>query len=153
MRRQDQAAPRGTWTLFCLVLAPLALSGCDDTPVAAPVAVAVPPSAAPSPASGPGATAPQPQPQPQPHAAEATIATTDQDQAGSQPASAPVLLNDPSAPSGTPLCGMAARESNALGQALLSRQYAQAGQCATYACYDAATATYIGADGYRHVCR
>lgn len=67
---------------------------------------------------------------------------------------APVMLvNDPSAPLDTPLCGMAAREANAIGQTLLSRQYATVGICSSYACYDPATATYIGADGYRHVCR
>lgn len=146
MRRRDRTAPRGAWALSCLVLAPLALSGCDDTPVAAPLVAAVPSSAAPSPVAGAASS-------PAPRAAEATLANTDQDQAGSQESSAPVLLNDPSAPPGTPLCGTAARESNALSQALLSRQYAQSGQCASYACYDAATATYIGADGYRHVCR
>lgn len=67
---------------------------------------------------------------------------------------APVMLvNDPSAPLDTPLCGMAAREGNAISQTVLSRQYATAGICSSFACYDAATATYIGADGYRHVCR
>ncbi len=151
MRRRDRAAPRGAWALLCLVLAPLALSGCDDTPVAAPAVAAMPPSAAPSPASPPaagaGAVATQPP------AVPAALASTDQDQAGSQGTSAPVLFNDPSAPPGTPLCGLAAQESDAISRTLLPRQYAQAGQCATYACYDAATATYIGADGYRHVCR
>ncbi|MBE7212662.1 MAG: BA14K family protein [Gluconacetobacter diazotrophicus] len=62
-------------------------------------------------------------------------------------------VNDPSAPVDTPLCGTAARERSAIGQALLPRQYAEAGICRTFACYDPATATYLGADGYRHVCR
>jgi hypothetical protein len=67
--------------------------------------------------------------------------------------SAAPLSNDPSAPADTPLCGTAAREANGIGQAVLSHQYAQAGICSSFACYDPATATYIGADGYRHVCR
>ena len=147
MRRRDRTATSGALALCCLALAPLPLSGCDEPPGAAPTisAGAAPTMAAPPP-SPPGAVPSQ----------TGIVAGTDQAQAqpsGSTGSTGPVLLNDPSAPSGTPLCGMAARESNALGQALLSRQYAQAGQCATYACYDAATATYIGADGYRHVCR
>ena len=68
-------------------------------------------------------------------------------------AGAVALTNDPSAPADTPLCGVAARETNAIGQAALSRRYATAGICSSFACYDPATATYTGSDGYRHVCR
>jgi hypothetical protein len=68
-------------------------------------------------------------------------------------ASSTTLGNDPSAPADTPLCGIAGRERAAFSQSLLPRQVAESGQCSSYACYDAATATYIGADGYRHVCR
>ncbi len=113
------------------VLAPalaatLALAGCADTPppaAAPPVAVV---AAAPPRAQG-IVLSPQPQ--------------------------GAVLANDPSAPADTPLCGVRAREANAVGQSLLPQQYAQAGICSSFACYDPATATYIGADGYRHVCR
>ncbi len=113
-----------------------ALSGCADTPAPVPVPAA---------AAAPAGPAPQ-------RAAAPVIAGSDQDpaQAG---ATLPVSLNDPSAPVDTPLCGTAARENNGLGQSLLPRQYAEAGQCASFACYDPATATYLGADGYRHVCR
>ncbi len=106
--------------------AALALAGCADTPpppAAAPVAAA---AAAPAPTGG-IVRSPQPQ--------------------------GPVLANDPSAPADTPLCGVQAREADAIGQSLLPQQYAEAGICSSFACYDPATATYIGADGYRHVCR
>lgn len=63
------------------------------------------------------------------------------------------LSDDPSAPADTPLCGAQAREINATGAALAPDIAAAAGACATYACYDPLTATYIGADGARHVCR
>lgn len=122
-----------------LVVLLAALAGCEDAPQAPPATGA----AAAQPAQAPGGVAP------------ATVAAVSPqanaaDDAGQ---TATALLNDPSAPSNTPLCGIAAQETNALSRQLLSRQYAEAGQCAAYACYDAATATYIGADGYRHVCR
>ncbi len=105
--------------------ATLALAGCADTPPpeAAPTAVV----AAPPPRAEGIVLSPQPQ--------------------------GVVLANDPSAPADTPLCGAQAREANAVDQSLLPQQYAQAGICSSFACYDPATATYIGADGYRHVCR
>ena len=109
------------------------LAGCEDTPPAAttPVAAATTPAPAPRPTGG-----------------IVLHPVTGGD------GTAPVMLvNDPSAPLDTPLCGMAAREANVIGQTLLSRQYATAGICSSFACYDAATATYLGADGYRHVCR
>lgn len=108
----------------------LSLGGCADAPAPAPAPIVAARPAAP--ASGIVLT-------PQPATPDGTGAV--------------VLVNDPSAPSDTPLCGTAAREANAMGQALLGRQYANAGICTGFACYDPATATYIGADGYHHVCR
>ena len=67
--------------------------------------------------------------------------------------SRPPLLNDPSAAPDTPLCGQQARERDAIGVALQGPRVAASGVCAGFACYDPLTATYIGADGYRHVCR
>ena len=113
----------------------LVLAGCEDAPAPAPVVAAAPASAPASAAPGGILLSPQPD-----------------GGAASQPAGM-VLANDPSAPVDTPLCGAAARETDALGQALLPRQYAAAGVCQSFACYDPATATYIGLDGYRHVCR
>jgi hypothetical protein len=65
----------------------------------------------------------------------------------------PILFNDPPAPPDTPLCGREAREANAIGATLQGPRVAGSGICASFACYDPLTATYIGADGYRHVCR
>lgn len=122
------------------------LAGCDDgdqppppTGVAA-APPAVPPAAPPSVEQ---ATVAQVAP-------SAPASSADSGDAGQ---SATLLPNDPSAPTNTPLCGTAAQEYTALTRQLMPRQYAEAGQCSAYACYDAATATYIGADGYRHVCR
>ena len=106
----------------------LALAGCADTPSPPPAATPV--------------AAVQPAP---PRPAGIVLAP--------QPGGAPALVNDPSAPADTPLCGVQAREAIAAGQSLLPQQYAEAGICSGFACYDPATATYIGADGYRHVCR
>lgn len=79
----------------------------------------------------------------------AVSATTD---AGATP---PELarVNDPSAPLDTPLCGRAARETIAAGAALLPGVIPAAGACAETACFDPLTDTYIGADGWRHVCQ
>lgn len=104
------------------------LAACDETPAPAPA-----PVAAAAVAAAPAHTGIVLSPQPGGNGA--------------------VMTNDPSAPADTPLCGMAARERSDIGKALLGRQYADAGICSSFACYDAATATYIGADGYRHVCR
>ncbi|MCQ8241489.1 hypothetical protein [Rhizosaccharibacter radicis] len=104
----------------------LLLSGCEDTPATSPAPAATAVAAAPRPA-----------------ATAAGVAAS-----GTVP-----LANDPSAPADTPLCGTAAREANDMGRNILASQYAQAGICSSFACYDPATATYIGADGYRHVCR
>ncbi|WP_419730409.1 hypothetical protein [Lichenicola sp.] len=105
------------------------------------------PAATPAPAAGPApvaAAAPQ---------TGGIVLHPQTGEAVDNPAGAVALTNDPSAPADTPLCGVAARETNAIGQAVLSRQYASAGICSSFACYDPATATYIGSDGYRHVCR
>ena len=81
---------------------------------------------------------------PPPTASAAAIASDDNGR--------PVLFNDPSAPPDTPLCGRQAREANA-DAAALQDGMAASGVCAAFACYDPLTATYVGADGYRHVCR
>ena len=118
----------------------LILAGCEDTPApvtAAPVTAASAAPARPEPAATGGIVlAPQPD-------AEAA--------AGGRPGA--MLPNDPSAPIDTPLCGAAAREVDQIGETLLPQQYADAGICRSFACYDPATATYIGLDGYRHICR
>jgi hypothetical protein len=124
------ARPRsaGKW-LGLPMLALLALARC-----AAPVPHATPEAMrAPLPASAPGAFAPP------------AVAL---DENGK-----PILFNDPSAPPDTPLCGREAQEANAIGAALQGSRVAASGICAAFACYDPLTATYIGADGYRHVCR
>ena len=65
----------------------------------------------------------------------------------------PIPFNDPPAPPDTPLCGNQARETDAIGASLLAPRMAATGICASFTCYDPLTATYFGADGYRHVCR
>lgn len=65
----------------------------------------------------------------------------------------PVLFNDPPARPDTPLCGRQAQEVNAIGAVLQGPRVAASGICARFACYDPLTASYLGADGYRHVCR
>ncbi len=65
----------------------------------------------------------------------------------------PILFNDPPAPPDTPLCGREARERNAIGSQIQGARVASSGICASFACYDPLTATYLGADGYTHVCR
>nr|WP_239019467.1 BA14K family protein [Novacetimonas pomaceti] len=67
--------------------------------------------------------------------------------------SEPVLVNDPSAPADTPLCGHAAREANAIGASIHPDITPLRSSCAANACFDPQTGTYIGADGNRHVCR
>ncbi len=129
-------AADGRWCAAAIVtVSVLALAGCEDAPAPAPApSVAAAPALAPA-ASGGIVLSPQP------------------DSGAASPPAEPVLANDPSAPTNTPLCGAAVRETDAIGQALLPRQYAAAGICQSFACYDPATATYIGRDGYRHVCR
>ena len=125
----DRRRPASAWTALWIAAAGATLAGCDDTPPPAPTPVAEVPA--------------------KPAAAPAGIVLTPQPQGPGRV----VLTNDPSAPANTPLCGASSREANGIGQTLLSRQYATAGICSSFACYDPATATYIGADGYRHVCR
>ncbi len=120
-----------------LMVPALGLAGCEDAPAPAAVPVPAPAASAARPAA-PGGIVLTPQPD---------------GGAGPGPQGGVVLANDPSAPADTPLCGGGARERNAIGQSLLPRQYAEAGVCSGFACYDPATATYIGIDGYRHVCR
>jgi hypothetical protein len=124
------ARPRSTGKWLGLpVLALLALARCAAPgPHATPAA-----TRAPLPAPAPGAFAPP------------TVAL---DENGK-----PILFNDPSAPPDTPLCGREAQEANAIGDAVQGARVAASGVCAAFACYDPLTATYIGADGYRHVCR
>lgn len=63
------------------------------------------------------------------------------------------LVNDPSAPLTTPLCGTAAREANAAGAALYPQPAASGNSCTQNACFDPATVTYIASDNTRRVCR
>ncbi len=119
-----------------LLISALCLAGCEDAPAPAPV-----PTAATA-----AAVAPAP-------AVHGIVLSPQADSEAAAPPAGVVLTNDPSAPTDTPLCGIAAREADAIGQALLPRQYASSGICQSFACYDPATATYIGLDGYRHVCR
>jgi hypothetical protein len=65
----------------------------------------------------------------------------------------PERFNDPSAPLDTPLCGVAARERNAVSVAVVPAVASSGNACLQTACFDALTDTYIGADGYRHVCQ
>ncbi len=121
-----------------LLLGLLGLARCETPPAASPQAAAT-------------ATAPAPTPVPAQTAAPAqqAVAADETAPAGDRP----TLLNDPSAAANTPLCGQQARERNAIGAALQGSRVAASGVCAGLACYDPLTATYIGADGYRHVCR
>ncbi|BCK74601.1 MAG: hypothetical protein ABF968_14555 [Acetobacter sp.] len=64
-----------------------------------------------------------------------------------------VLVNDPSAPVNTPLCGTSAREANAMGQAIYPQPLTNGGACTQNACFDPATQTYIASDNSRRVCR
>lgn len=107
----------------------IGLAGCADAPAAPPVAEAASRQPKPAPPAG-IVLAPQP-------GAPGSVA----------------LANDPSAPLDAPACGTAAREAVTVAQAVLPRQNASAGVCSSFACYDPATATYLGLDGYRHVCR
>ncbi|NHN88013.1 hypothetical protein [Acetobacter conturbans] len=64
-----------------------------------------------------------------------------------------MLVNDPSAPANTPLCGTAAREANAMGQAAYPQPLMNGGACTQNACFDPATQTYIASDNTKRVCR
>ncbi|MBB2202539.1 BA14K family protein [Gluconacetobacter tumulisoli] len=69
------------------------------------------------------------------------------------PANEAQLVNDPSAPLNTPLCGAAARAAVATGARVNPAPLASGNSCVANACFDPLTGTYIGADGNRHVCR
>jgi hypothetical protein len=94
-----------------------------------------------------------------PAAAAPAAATPPRRPAAAAPAASPVadgkpvLFNDPPARPDTPLCGRQAQEVNAIGAVLQGPRVAASGICARFACYDPLTASYLGADGYRHVCR
>ncbi|NHO33862.1 hypothetical protein [Acetobacter fallax] len=63
------------------------------------------------------------------------------------------LVNDPSAPASTPLCGTAAREANAMAAAMYPQPLSSGNACTQNACFDPATQTYIASDNTRRVCR
>ncbi|GBQ29582.1 BA14K family protein [Gluconacetobacter sacchari] len=69
------------------------------------------------------------------------------------PANEAQLVNDPSAPLDTPLCGVAARAAQAMAARVNPAPLASGNACVANACFDPLTGTYIGADGERHVCR
>lgn len=65
-----------------------------------------------------------------------------------------VLLNDPSAPTNTPLCGTALHEANQAGAAVYAQGLAStASSCPQNACFEPLTGTFIAADGNKSVCR
>ncbi|WP_338333084.1 hypothetical protein [Acetobacter sp. LMG 32666] len=69
------------------------------------------------------------------------------------PANESQLVNDPSAPANTPLCGAAAREAMAMAVQNYPQPLAVGGSCVRSACYNTQTGTYIAADGTQRVCR
>lgn len=69
------------------------------------------------------------------------------------PANESQLVNDPSAPTNTPLCGAAAREAIAMAVQNYPQPLAVGGSCVRNACYNTQTGTYIAADGTQRVCR
>jgi hypothetical protein len=115
-------------TAAVLLMTPLALSGCAGKQAASvgspPVSGRIPPQTFP-----PGTVTEEPPPE------------------GAK------LVNDPSAPVDTPLCGTAAREANAMGQAVYPQPLISGGACTQNACFDPATQTYIASDNTRRVCR
>ena len=132
------AARRGRIAIAVLLLA----SGCAAEPPAPAgegVTASVP--------VGPGSPPVEPASPPD----EATTAPAGT--AGATDASAATATNDPSAPLDTPLCGRAARERNQAAAAIASDVMSGGGACVQTACFDPLTDTFIGADGYRHVCQ
>ncbi|MFE8872611.1 MULTISPECIES: hypothetical protein [Acetobacter] len=69
------------------------------------------------------------------------------------PANESQLTNDPSAPANTPLCGTAARESQAMAVQNYPQPLASGNSCVQNACFNTQTGTYIAADGSARVCR
>jgi hypothetical protein len=124
-----------------LVLASVVgLAGCAEPAAApAPVGIGVARPAATAPTTPPGTTS--------------GTTVPGQEAASLDGSGKPVLFNDPPAPPDTALCGRQAREANTIGVTLQGSRVAASGICASFACYDPLTATYVGADGYRHVCR
>lgn len=72
---------------------------------------------------------------------------------GETPSSPTDRTNDPSASADTPLCGREAREAVAAAVAISPAVMSGGGACTQTACFDPLTDTYIGADGYTHVCQ
>ena len=69
------------------------------------------------------------------------------------PANAAQLLNDPSAPVNTPLCGAVQQETNRMGGQVFSDGLASGSSCPQNACFNPLTGTYIAATGAPSVCR
>lgn len=69
------------------------------------------------------------------------------------PADESQLTNDPSAPADTPLCGTAARESQAMAVQNYPQPLSSGNSCVKNACFNPQTGTYIAADGTPRVCR
>ncbi|MBB2167043.1 hypothetical protein HLH36_01510 [Gluconacetobacter aggeris] len=69
------------------------------------------------------------------------------------PANEAQLVNDPSAPLDTPLCGAAAHTTQGMAARLNPAPLVSGNACTANACFDPLTGTYIGADGERHICR
>lgn len=69
------------------------------------------------------------------------------------PANEAQLVNDPSAPLDTPLCGAAAHTTQGMAARLNPAPLVSGNVCTANACFDPLTGTYIGADGERHICR
>lgn len=63
------------------------------------------------------------------------------------------LTNDPSAPANTPLCGTAARESQAMAVQNYPQPLTSGNRCVQNACFNTQTGTYVAADGTARVCR
>lgn len=139
MRQGSSGAIRGA--LFACSLIVPGLTGCADEGAAPAVRANPPPASAGVERARPAQTPAFP-----PADEQAPASATDQ-------AGTPLTQNDPSAPLDTPLCGRAARERNQIGAALEPDVVAAAGACAQTACFDPATDTFIGADGFRHVCQ
>ncbi|GAN67637.1 hypothetical protein AA0473_0828 [Acetobacter orleanensis NRIC 0473] len=69
------------------------------------------------------------------------------------PADESKLTNDPSAPANTPLCGVAARESQAMAAQNYPEPLTSGNSCVQNACFNTQSGTYIAADGTQRVCR
>lgn len=92
----------------------------------------------------------------QPHKGSAKVATQSFAPgmlSDAPPANESQLVNDPSAPADTPLCGTAAREAQATAQQNYSKPLGVGNSCTQNACFNTQTGTYIAADGTARVCR